>query len=410
MHQTDSALALAMWSSADRPAASDFPYHQVVAAVRATGKQRVSAGLVEALRTARDRLPHVRGPQRQRNRLARWLDITLDKPDGRFDYRSYLALGVLPVVDPEHPPATAAAALAHHDRTQVLLLSDLCRFEIRAATQHATLLPRLRPDRERPRRRCRLAVTAARPALTRLRLDGQITAEDPIEAASQLVRTMTLTASTDEELMLRLTMLPVDTFHDEYLFLRVLQAFELLFSLLVVDVQEVITSLVTGRARLAAARLDAATGTLHDSKALWPLLATMQPATFALFRQHTEGASAIQSRMYKLLEALCARPAEARLHSAAYTSVPEVRAKVLDGQANLDEAFQAVRHRISAASTAEVEQAMGRFAEATMRWRRSHLGLATRTLGPEAIGTGNTSGIAYLAEIHDRPVFGAAPR
>ncbi|WP_051799867.1 tryptophan 2,3-dioxygenase family protein [Catenuloplanes japonicus] len=206
--------------------------------------------------------------------------------------------------------------------------------------------------------------------------------------------------------MLRLTMLPVDTVHDEYLFLRVLQIFELLFSLLVVDLEEVIASLTTGRARIAAARLDAATGTLHESRALWPLLATMQPEAFALFRQHTEGASAIQSRTYKLLESLCARPADARLNSLAYTSVPEIRARVRDGQVSLDEAFRAVQHSISAGSAGRVRQAMDRFADANLRWRRSHLGLATRTLGPEAAGTGNTSRLTYLAAIHHRPVFG----
>ncbi|WP_051800157.1 hypothetical protein [Catenuloplanes japonicus] len=194
MNQTDAALALAMWSSTDRPAASSFPYRQVVAAFLHTGKQRVSPGLVEALRTARSRLLHVRGPQQQRNRVARWLDIALDKPDGCYDYRTYLALGVLPVFDPAHPPATAEAALAHHDRTLALLLGDLCRFEVHAAGRRTTALPRLRPDRERARRRCRLAVSAARPALKRLRLDGPITAADPLEAASQLAHTMTLTA------------------------------------------------------------------------------------------------------------------------------------------------------------------------------------------------------------------------
>ncbi len=209
---------------------------------------------------------------------------------------------------------------------------------------------------------------------------------------------MDLLTNTDDHLILRLTMLPVDTYHDEYLFfLRVLQCFELLFSLLVVDVQDVISSLFAGRARLASSRLDAATGVLQEAQALWPLIATMQPAAFAHFRQNTEGASAIQSRAYKLLESLCARPAEDRLSSVAYLSVPDVRAKIVAGQASLDEAFRATRDRFGAASVAELHQAMERFAVTILRWRRSHLGIATRMLGTDESGTGNTSGLPYLA-------------
>ncbi|MDP9792557.1 tryptophan 2,3-dioxygenase [Catenuloplanes nepalensis] len=408
MSQTDTALALAMWSSADRPAAIDFPYQQVVTAFLSTGKHRISSGLVEALRTARDRLPHVRGPQRQRNQLARWLDIVLDKPDGRYDYRSYLALGVLPILDPEHPPTTAAAALAHHDRTLALLISDLCRFEVRAARRQTFVLPRLRPDSERIRRRCRLAIIAAKPALARLGLADQGTADDPLVAASHLAHIMGMAMNPDEQLMLRLTMLPADTCHDEYLFLRVLQCFELLFSLVVVDLGEVISSLVMGRARIAAARLDSATGVMQEAKGLWPLLATMQPEAFALFRQSTDGASAIQSRSYKLIESLCSRPADERVHSAAYKSVPEVRARVLAGSITLDETLHHTQHRISSTSALEVERAMKSFAEAALRWRRSHLGIATRMLSADQAGTGSTSGLPYLAANYKCPVFGGS--
>ncbi|MDR7277681.1 tryptophan 2,3-dioxygenase family protein [Catenuloplanes atrovinosus] len=409
MTQADAALSLAMWSGTDRPAAAAFPYEQVVLALLATGKHRADPGVVEALRSARARLTDVRGPQRQRARLARWLDIALDKSDGCYDYQSYLGLGVLPVFDLVHPPATAAAALRHHDRVLALLLSDLCRFEVSAAARQTHVLPRLRPGIDRVRKRCRFALAAARPGLGRLGLADQIYAEDPITAASQLVYVMDLLTNTDDHLILRLTMLPVDTYHDEYLFLRVLQCFELLFSLLVVDVQDVISSLFAGRARLASSRLDAATGVLQEAQALWPLIATMQPAAFAHFRQNTEGASAIQSRAYKLLESLCARPAEDRLSSVAYLSVPDVRAKIVAGQASLDEAFRATRDRFGAASVAELHQAMERFAVTILRWRRSHLGIATRMLGTDESGTGNTSGLPYLATEKDRQVFRTSP-
>ena len=132
----------------------------------------------------------------------------------------------------------------------------------------------------------------------------------------------------------------------------------------------------------------------------------MQVEAFQTFREFTEGASAIQSRNYKLVESLCRQPDPARLDSAAYLSVPEVRQRVLAGQVTLDEAFQAARAagRLSAGDVDDLEQAMRRFAATLLRWRRTHYGIAVRMLG-ERTGTGYTEGAPYLKAVQAIPVF-----
>jgi len=139
---------------------------------------------------------------------------------------------------------------------------------------------------------------------------------------------------------------------------------------------------------------------------LFSLVATMQVAAFHTFREFTEGASAIQSRNYKLVESLCRQPDASRLDSAAYLSVPEVRERVLAGQMTLDDAFQVARAagHLNARDVAALEQEMRRFAATLLRWRRTHYGIAVRMLG-ERTGTGYTEGSPYLKEVQTIPVF-----
>ena len=157
---------------------------------------------------------------------------------------------------------------------------------------------------------------------------------------------------------------------------------------------------------LALPRIEAAEARLHEAAPLFSLVATMRVEAFHTFREFTDGASAIQSRNYKLAESLCRQPDEARLDSAAYHSVPEVRERVLAGQVTLDDAFQAARAagHLSAGDVDDLEQAMRRFAGTLQRWRRTHYGIAVRMLG-ERTGTGYTEGSPYLKQVQTIPVF-----
>jgi tryptophan 2,3-dioxygenase len=167
-----------------------------------------------------------------------------------------------------------------------------------------------------------------------------------------------------------------------------------------------VRALVAGQVHLALPRLQTAEARLHEAAPLFSLVATMRIEAFHTFREFTEGASAIQSRNYKLVESLCRRPDAARLDSAAYLSVPEVRQRVLAGQLTLDDAFQTARAAglLSRREMDDLEREMGRFAATLLRWRRTHYGIAVRMLG-ERTGTGYTEGSPYLKEVQTIPVF-----
>ncbi|MGY4899975.1 tryptophan 2,3-dioxygenase family protein [Micromonospora aurantiaca (nom. illeg.)] len=391
------------WLAQRRPTTHRFPYDAVIDAYQHYGKQFVPESWTTLLRCARERLPEVSGP---RGHLAAFLSTALDKVDGRYDYRTYLALLLLPIPDPDSTAEPADRLLARRDRLHTLLLTDLVGFELRAVDSTTAPLPDLRPDAVTVRKRLRHALRAAAPALGRLNV--VITAiDDPVALARRLTALAAIDRTAGDRLALRTTMLPVSTVHDEYLFIRVLQAFELTFGLLAVDLAAAITALGEGRLTAAGTRLSFAASLLRETAPLWSLLATMQPEAFHAFRVHTDGASAIQSRGYKLIESLCRTPDPQRLHSPAYRSVPDVRTRIRNGQASLDKALDAIRADHRALAEAPVlADGMRQFADAVLQWRRTHYRLAVRMLGTERPGTGATPGTPYLLHSRDAAVFG----
>ncbi|MFG2059417.1 tryptophan 2,3-dioxygenase family protein [Micromonospora sp. NPDC048930] len=391
------------WLAQHRPTTHRFPYDRVVDVHQHHGKQAVPEAWTALLRSARERLHDVSGP---RGQLAAFLDTALDKVDGRFDYRTYLALSLLPIPDPDHSTEPADRLLACRDRFHVLLLSDLIAFELRALDSTGTPLPQLRPDPLVVRKRLRHAVRATGPALRRLSFDVRAV-DDPVALARRLTAMVGIDRTPADRLTLRTTMLPLSSVHDEWTFIRVLQAFELTFGLLAVDLTAVVTAVAEDRLPAAGIRLSLAAALLRETAPLWSLLATMQPRAFHRFRVHTDGASAIQSRAYKLVESLCRTPDPERLHSVAYLSVPDVHARIRSGQTSLDDALNSIRadHR-AVAEVPLLADGMRQFTAAVHQWRRTHHRLAVRMLGSERPGTGATPGTPYLLHGRDTAVFG----
>ncbi|MFE9187788.1 tryptophan 2,3-dioxygenase family protein [Micromonospora haikouensis] len=398
-----SAEPLHRWLAQRRLTAATFPYAAVVDAYQRHGKHFVPDEWTRLLAAARDRLTEGSGAQGRR--LNAFLAVALDKADGRYDYRTYLALSLLPLPDIGDAPAPAARLLAHRDRLHVHLLTDLIRFELTAANDTAPL-PQLRPEPARAAKRIRHALRAAMPALRRLSLIAPAVGGDPDAMAWQAVAAVEVDTTAEERLALRVSMLPVSTIHDEWMFIRVLQTFEVTFALLAVDLRAVVAAVRAGHLHLAATRMSAAAALLRDSAPLWSVTATLQPEAFHRFRPYTEGASAIQSRHYKLVESLCRTPDASRRDSPAYLSTPDVRALILRGQASVDDALDALAPA-NAAGHAQpaLATAMAEFTVALRRWRRTHYRLALRMLGTDQTGTGYTQGIPYLARACAEPVF-----
>ncbi|MEU5161216.1 hypothetical protein AB0G74_16640 [Streptomyces sp. NPDC020875] len=201
-------------------------------------------------------------------------------------------------------------------------------------------------------------------------------------------------------------MLPVYTSHDEYLFIRVLQMFEVTFALMASQIKIAILRLTRSEAERATEAILLAERSLSESAPLFSLLVTMQVESFRTFRDFTEGASAIQSQNYKLMESLCCSPSEERRDSPAYYSVPDIRQRILEGQVSLDDAYGrfAAQACPDANSRHLVMDALELFASTMRRWRNTHYRLAVRMLGDRS-GTGYTEGTPYLREVREVPVF-----
>lgn len=391
------------------PVPGRFPYPAVLQEFHRVGKHFVPDEVLKSLALARERLaadtPAGAGAA-DRLLLDRFLDTALDKWDGRYDYPSYTSLGVLGLPTADDGPAAAKAARATRDRLTVQLLGDLLRFELAAAEGRTGWLPEMRPDARTVQKRCRLALRVAKPALARLGHGGRVTDEDPVEGAAQLwefVEAELLDAH--ERRVLELSMLPVYVSHDEHMFIRVLQSFETTFALLALSIRTAIGDL-PARTADATGHLAVARTVLAESAPLFSLLATMQVESFRIFREFTDGASAIQSRNYKLVESLCRLPDKERLESSAYGSTPEVRERILAGQSTLDDACAAAfaDARFGAADRELLTAAMLGFAGALRRWRQTHYRIAVRMLGSRS-GTGATEGTPYLSSVRKIPVF-----
>jgi tryptophan 2,3-dioxygenase len=400
--------AVANWLSSRN--ADDFPYDAVVAEFHHVGKHFVATELLEALADVRAALSEVHGSDTTLRLLDRFLDAALDKWDGRYANPTYLGLSLLPLPAVDDLSHDVSAAERQYDRLFVQLIADASRFEIAAADGATELLPQMRPDVRTATKRCRLGLQLAGPAARRLGLHDGVDVADPIAGARRLWANVAADLSPAERRTLQLTMLPVSLVHDEYQFIRVLQSFEATFNLVAVQLRATVQALTEGQPALALRGILSAETRLHEAAPLFSLVATMQVEAFQTFREFTEGASAIQSQNYKLVESLCRQPDPARLDSAAYLSVPEVRQRVLAGQVTLDEAFQAARAagRLSARDLDDLEQAMRRFAATLLRWRRTHYRIAVRMLG-ERTGTGYTEGAPYLKAVQEIPVFPSVP-
>ncbi|MFF3538907.1 tryptophan 2,3-dioxygenase [Streptomyces sp. NPDC002466] len=340
-----------------------------------------------------------------------FLDVLLDKFDDRYDYPSYTALALLRRGAPGDR-AGWEVLRRHRDRTVLLLLADLIGFE-RLVLDGAPCDPQgMLPDALLLNKRLRLAVRVMEPAALRA-LDGAV---DPVAVAAtpgrtpagELADAVLRTTTAGERLLLRTSVQPVYVLHDEYLFLRVLQSFEATFAFMSATLDEAVRTLRAEQPGDAAALIAAVADVLRESLPLFSLLATMQPESFRLFRQFTEGASAIQSEGYKTFESYCSTPARARLDSSAFLSVPDVRGEVLAGRETVQGTWEDV---ISSGWLTEPDAAAVRAAALQLeavhqRWKQTHYRLAVRMIGTRT-GTGATEGVPYLASVISQRLFPA---
>lgn len=381
-----------------------FPYNEILAEYHRNGKHFVSDDVLTALAEVRGNIGRVAGSPARIDLFRCFLNTALDKFDKSYDYPSYTALRMLPLPTIEEPPELSEIVLPRRDRLIAQLLADTLGFELSTLDGQGELFPLMRPSRATVAKRCRLGMRVARPALDRIGLPAVANASDPVVQATELHATMGSRMDPIERDMLRFSVMPVYVVHDEYFFIRVLQTFEASFAMLAVCIRRAIELLTENQIEPAVTSLSTVSTVLRESAPLFSLLATMDVEAFRTFRDFTEGASAIQSRNYKLVESLCRKPNEDRLNSAAYHSVPEVQKRVLAGQFTLDEAYRHAMAGECETGRAALTEAMTDFSSALLRWRHTHYRLAVRMLGQRS-GTGYTEGTPYLDSTRLIPVF-----
>lgn len=353
--------------------------------VRQTGKHFLSERMLTELSSIRGR---------HANRCPffdAFLECLLDKHEGRYWNRTYLALPLLELLlDDQHSELSP-------DHLSTLLVSDAMRFELETAGGSFEPPSRGRPDPLTLAKRLRHAVRF-------LGADLNGTAAVDLE---DFVDRLPRPPATDAGRWFDVTVHPVYVLHDEYFFIRLLQTHEMLFTAISTDMRAAIGALRDGRLEAGVERIDHATATFERASILFRIIATMRADQFSTFRQFTQGASAIQSEQYKRFEILCGRPPAPRLHSAAFTSVPAVR----------DEAENPVRDTVAQAyldlrgagafgqdEWRLLDAALGRLETRHQRWKSTHRSIAVRMLG-NAHGSGYTDGVPYLTKCLENRLF-----
>jgi tryptophan 2,3-dioxygenase len=323
--------------------------------------------------------------------LDAFLDCLLDKHEGRYGNRTYLALPLLELLlDDQHSAVSP-------DRLSTLLVSDAIRFEIETAGGSPEPPSRGRPDPVTLRKRLRHAVRFV------VADRSGPHAVDPEGGVEQLPRP----PATDAGQWFDVTVHPVYVLHDEYFFIRLLQTHEMLFTAIATDIQTAIGALRDGQLETGVERINHATKVFERAAILFRITATMRADQFSTFRQFTQGASAIQSEQYKRFEILCGLPPAPRLHSAAFTSVPAVRDEA-ENPAH-DTVTQAYLDLRSAGAFGQgewnlLDAALSGLEARHQRWKSTHRSLAVRMLG-DAHGSGYTDGVPYLTECVENRLF-----
>ncbi|WP_434447439.1 hypothetical protein [Lentzea sp. E54] len=365
---------------------------RAAASVTDAGQGRTTPGLassirLQILRHGKDRLGDETLEQVRANRadaatepvIAEFYNCVLDKAENRYSYRSYLALDVLkPLLPTTGNTHTGRDLVAH-------LLRDLAEFEwMTMKDDGSEFLPNGRPSRQLALKRIH------KTASLREHFDPPRTRPD---FAGELV-----------EEVVRFSVLPVSDHHDEYLFIRVLQCYETVFTMMAATLQEAVAVAASGCVSEVAARIESAATTLDQASGLFSLLATMPPANFRAFRMQTDGSSAIQSEAYKLVEIFCALPRRGRLDSPAFLSVPRVRLRALSGHDSLSAWHRRRQSRWSDAESTLVTNALQLLEQRHQKWKRTHHSIA-RSMISGSSGTGGTEGIEYLQRCTENRLF-----
>jgi len=224
--------------------------------------------------------------------------------------------------------------------------------------------------------------------------------------------------------------------HDELLFIVIHQVYELWFKQLLHELVHLQRRLEAGEGPRALATVRRILTILKTVVAQIDVLETLTPSQFATFRARLDAASGFQSAQFRELEAVLGRRDQGALDayepgSPEHERIAEAmrRRSLFDSflrylqSAGLDvplaalerdatlapEPSEAVQRAILEAyrrdgEAAQVAERMVDLDEGVQEWRYRHVKMVERTIG-DKMGTGGSSGAAYLRTTLFRPMF-----
>jgi len=374
---------------------SGFPFGVVTRYYLGVGRAAVDEHLLAVLhRLRRWVIAADYRSQRDWRLLAQWLPSTVDQKTG--DYHSYMMASLLNDVirgaaDPDRLMTELVTGLA----------ADLVRAELGPVRAGRV------DGRQQQRLQASLLMLMSAGRLAQPRLAGQA---GPLTGGRIRLLGMTGTAELAEDSAARLfdhlsarvkttverSMLPVTTEHDEYSFIRTLQIFETLYRQVRRRLANARDALLRVDAGLASAEVSQALARLALSPALYRVITTLSPESFAVIRQHTVGRSAIQSRAYRQIEFLCAA-------RDARTLAPQVP-RVDTGGLTVEDAFLAASPRLAPSETWLLVKNLQELDAVWRAMKRTHWGITLKIIGTVP-GTGGTTGAEYLKATAEVPLF-----
>ena len=396
--------ALEKWSCAipggAAPAARavEFPFADILPHYQTVGRLWVAPEFLANMRNVAALLRDARPVPGEPAWLLAWLISATDQESG--NYESFLGEELL----------ERAVAASGHDEDEAVdvligaLLADLAAYEADAQ----------RADSDSRRQRTRTA--AAAQALSRLErlapraaagqgsldslrdaLSAQVPAGTLIETASDTAVLLLAVVAAPLRYAVSTSMMPITPLHDEYMFMRCVQVFEILYWQVVRCLGRAVSALLRGDRAGTCGQLADAASRLEATPALYRVLTTMTRESFAIIRGLTDGRSAIQSRPYRLVEMLSA-PRE--LSAEIRDKVPGVEVSGV----TLQEAFEEQSGRLGQAALRPVAEAMARLDTAWRAMKRTHWGITLKIIG-NVPGTGGTTGVRYLEAAARVPLF-----
>jgi tryptophan 2,3-dioxygenase len=328
--------------------------------------------------------------------LAACLRMTVDQEDG--DYASYIGSALYE----RHGGRSGdrRGDDAGNDVVIAALVADLVSLEA------AALRSTTGNDRQRIRTRATLQALAALPELAPDRIPDRAADRTPrgsprggdllAEQASAAAGAVSVGVPAEARRLVDITLLPTTRMHDEQMFIRVIQVFEILYTHIGNGLADAMERLDRGDVDGSCAVLIKAAGRIRATRTLFRVLTTMPPEAFSVIRDNTDGRSAIQSTTHRRVELLGA---------PATTQLPDPPPGQLDPAGpTLQDTFLRRAPELSGAETRRLLAAMTELDAGWTTAKRTHWGITLKIIGTVA-GTGGTSGADYLKERAGAPLF-----